>query len=74
MSQLQKPDMVCLQESKLEHVDRKLCLCLWEDDDFDWLAKDAEGRSGGLIVLWKMGSFELDSIFQGGSFLGLVGF
>lgn len=31
----QKPDMLCLQESKIEGVDRKLCSMLWAGDDFD---------------------------------------
>lgn len=32
---------------------------LWEGDDFEWVSKDANGRSGGLIVIWKKGSFEM---------------
>lgn len=27
MVKVQKPDMICLQESKVERVDRNLCLC-----------------------------------------------
>lgn len=51
---------------------RKLC-SLWDGDDFDWVTKDAEGRSGGLIVLWKRSSFMLSSQFQGNNFLGITG-
>lgn len=42
-------------------------------DDFDWVAKSAEGRSGGLIVLWSRGCFVMSSQFQGRHFLGLEG-
>lgn len=44
---VQKPDMLYLQESKWEGVDRKLCSLLWQDDDFYWVAKNAmEGLAG----------------------------
>lgn len=53
--------MVCIQETKIEGVDRQLCSMIWEGDDFDWVAKSAEGRSGGLIILWKRGCFVMNS-------------
>lgn len=37
------------------------------------MAKNSEGRSGGLIVLWRRGSFSLLSIFQGNNYLGVEG-
>lgn len=69
----QKPDMLCLQVSKFSGVDRKLCSFLWEGDDFDWFAKDAEGRYSGLIVLSKRYAFLLSIQFQGNNFLGVTG-
>lgn len=71
---MQRPDLVCLQETKLERVDRKLCSSLWEGDDFDWACKDASGRSGGLLVIWRKGCLEVSSIFFGSCFLGFDGF
>lgn len=37
------------------------------------MAKNSEGRSGGLIVLWRRGSFSLLSVFQGNNYLGVEG-
>lgn len=70
----QKPDMLCVQETKMLGIDRNMCSTLWEGDDFDWKAKDAEGRSGGLWILWRKDSFVLESVFQGSNYLGLVRF
>lgn len=47
---------------------------MWEGDDFDWVAQNADGRSGGLIIMWKRGCFVLNSEFHGDNFLGLEGF
>lgn len=71
---LQKPNMLCLQETKMEGVDRSVCSMLWEGDEFEWASKDAVGRSGGLIVLWNRECFEVVSVFTGSNFLGLEGF
>lgn len=30
----QKPNMLCVQETKMEVVDRKVCAQLWDCDDF----------------------------------------
>lgn len=69
----QKHDLVCLQYSKLASVDRSLCSQLWDGDDFEWVAKLADGRSGGLIILWSKLCFQLSDTFEGGHFLGLEG-
>lgn len=69
----QKPDMLCLQETKMEGVDRRMSSSLWEGDDFDWACKDVVGRSGGLLAIWKKDCFELQSIFCGPNYLGLEG-
>lgn len=37
------------------------------------MSKDANGRSGGLIVTWRKESFVLSSEFQGSNYLGFEG-
>lgn len=49
----QKLDLLCLQESKVEIIERVRCATLWDDDDFGRCFKASEGRSGGLIILWR---------------------
>lgn len=46
---------------------------IWEGDEFEWVSKDVVGRSGGLIILWKKGCFELIAEFNGANFLGIEG-
>lgn len=41
----QKHDMLSIQESKLEGVDRKLCSVQWGGNEFQWVAKNAAERS-----------------------------
>lgn len=69
----QKPDMLCLQETKTEGIDRRLCSMLWEGDDFEWVSKDDVGRSGGLLVIWKRECFELETVFYENNYVGLEG-
>lgn len=70
----QKPDMVCIQETKLMGMDSKLCSLLWEGYDFDWVAQNVVGRSGGLIIMRKKRCFVLNSEFCGDNFLSLEDF
>lgn len=44
-----------------------------EGDDFEWVAQNFEGRSQGLLVLWRRGCFVLNSEFNGRNFLGFEG-
>lgn len=68
-----KPDMLCLQETKLESIERKLCAGIWSSEDFQWAYKPAEGRSGGLLVVWDASCFEKTGGMQGEHFLRVDG-
>ncbi|MCH81872.1 hypothetical protein A2U01_0002665 [Trifolium medium] len=58
------PDLISIQETKLENVDRRLCATLWGSGDFDFVYKESEGRSGGLITIWDVNSFKLNSVVE----------
>lgn len=73
MVRQQKPDMLCIQETKMEGVDGRLSSMLWGGNDFDWLAQNATERSGGMIIIWKKESFEMTVEFSGSNFLGVEG-
>ncbi|GKV29207.1 hypothetical protein SLEP1_g38153 [Rubroshorea leprosula] len=45
--QVEKPDFLFLQETKLEKVDVSICRQLWNSDEFDWVVKGSFGASGG---------------------------
>ena len=45
-------DIVILQESEMEDVNRPVVFDLWGRRSMDWLALPFVGRSGGIIVIW----------------------
>lgn len=47
----QKLEVLSIQETKIEQVDRPLCRLLWDDDDFEWVSQPSPGASGGVILL-----------------------
>jgi hypothetical protein len=55
------PDFVCIQETKVENIDRRICVSLWGSDDFDFSFKESDERSGGLLTIWEVKSFKLIS-------------
>ncbi|XP_058758687.1 uncharacterized protein LOC131631944 [Vicia villosa] len=48
----QRPTFICIQETKLENIDRNLCLFIWGSNDFDFAFKPSNGRSGGILAIW----------------------
>jgi exonuclease III len=48
-----KLDLVCIQETKLEVVEKSLCEKLWDTNEFDFTFKTSNGRSGGLLMIWN---------------------
>lgn len=57
----------------METIDRHLCSMLWDGDDFEWVSKPAEGRSGGLLIIWNKVTFELVDSFDANYFLLVEG-
>ncbi|KAJ1413391.1 Endonuclease/exonuclease/phosphatase superfamily [Sesbania bispinosa] len=55
----EKADLLCVQETKMQEIDRKLCGSLWDDDKFDWASSSSEGRSGGLLTIWMASMFKV---------------
>ncbi|GKV46285.1 hypothetical protein SLEP1_g53277 [Rubroshorea leprosula] len=70
---VEKPNLLFLQETKLEGVEEGLCKKLWYSDDFDWNMKSSVGASGGLICVWDKSSFVKLGEFTGDGYLGIKG-
>lgn len=68
-----KVDLLCLQETKREQVDKKTCQSLWGDDDVCWEALPAENTAGGLLCVWNDKRFKLESKISGRGFILLDG-
>lgn len=47
----------CIQESKLEKCDDFICRSIWGRGNFEWMARDAVGRSGGILSIWNSDLF-----------------
>ncbi|KAG6659538.1 hypothetical protein CIPAW_03G042600 [Carya illinoinensis] len=46
-----KVDTVCLQETKLKMIDRRIVRSLWSGSHVDWLFLTSKGASGGVVVM-----------------------
>jgi exonuclease III len=44
-----RADIVCLQETKLDFIDRGIVRSLWGIQHVDWLYLGSEGASGGYL-------------------------
>ncbi|KAF5463070.1 hypothetical protein F2P56_019016 [Juglans regia] len=46
-----KADIVCLQETKLKVINRKIVRSLWSTNYVDWVYLASSGASGGIVVM-----------------------
>ena len=47
-----KADIVCLQETKMELINRGVICSLWGGQHVDWLYLGSMGASGGVLLMW----------------------
>ena len=47
-----KANIVCLQETKLELINRGVIFSLWGGHHVDWLYLGSVGASGGVLLMW----------------------
>uniref|UniRef100_A0A2N9IH31 Reverse transcriptase domain-containing protein n=1 Tax=Fagus sylvatica TaxID=28930 RepID=A0A2N9IH31_FAGSY len=51
-SRLWKADIICLQETKLAAIDRKVIQSLWGNQHVDWISLGSNGAAGGILLMW----------------------
>ena len=73
MVQKERVDMLCIQETKKEQIDKYVCHALWGDTEVKWELQSAINRAGGLLCLWNESSFRLDRKTSGQGFIYLEG-
>lgn len=61
-------DVCLLQETKRGALTKKMVASIWGRGDFDFLSKDADGQSGGLLCVWVRGLFDVQSTVIGEHF------
>lgn len=57
-----KPDMLFVQETKLENIDKYAIQRIWGNGDMDFVCSNAIGSSGGLLTIWRKDFFKVDNM------------
>ncbi|KAK8644374.1 hypothetical protein V6N13_123683 [Hibiscus sabdariffa] len=57
--QQQSVEMVFLMETKLEQISDELVKGIWWTDSFSFIASPSTGLSGGILVIWELGRFDI---------------
>ncbi|XP_058765931.1 uncharacterized protein LOC131639452 [Vicia villosa] len=65
-----KADIFLIQELKLKEVGIEVAGSLWQKESIGWSFSASEGRSGGLITLWKEYFMSAILSFRGIGYLG----
>lgn len=68
-----RPDMVFIQETKLESVDRLAIQRIWGVSNVDYACSNSEGASGGLLTIWNSSFFKPVNVTVNRSFILLQG-
>ena len=56
----QRIDLLCLQETKRESMDKVVCKALWGQSDYDWEWVPADNTAGGLLCVWDNSNFRVE--------------
>ncbi|KAL8484127.1 hypothetical protein ACS0TY_026721 [Phlomoides rotata] len=51
-------EICCLQETKMEVMNTKVCRSIWGSRPFDWSHQDAERNAGGILTIWNIEVFQ----------------
>ena len=52
MLKLWQPDIICLQEAKLELITSAIVRSLWRCHHVYWMFLGSNGASGGILLMW----------------------
>lgn len=69
-----RPHVVCIQETKIGVIDRRVVNSIGGERWFDWVYLEAVGSAGGILGMWdrrvitrmdsEMGSFSVSCLFK----------
>ena len=68
-----KIDLLCLQETKRDFLDKAVCQALWGHSDFDWGWFPAVNTAGGLLCVWNNTNFQVEVKISERGFIMLEG-
>ena len=66
-------DLLCIQESKKEVIERSMCQALWGDSEVCWVVQPAINTAGGILCLWSEKTFKMERKIIGTGFVMLSG-
>ncbi|KAL2974380.1 hypothetical protein AAZX31_14G101500 [Glycine max] len=66
-------EMLCLQETKKDVMDKALCQALWGDSDVKWELQPECNGAGGILCMWSEQIFKLEKKIIGCGFIYLEG-
>ena len=66
-------DIMCIQETKKEVIDKKLCQYLWGDSSATWECVPSINAAGGLLCIWNNESFSVERRAVGRGYIMLEG-
>ena len=69
----ERVDMMCLQETKKELVDKASCQALWGDSDISWAIQPANNSAGGILCIRSEHVFKLEKKCMDCGFIYLEG-
>ena len=73
LSLANKIDVLCIQETKKDSIDKKLCQYLWGDSNATWECLPSTNSAGGLLCIWNNDSFVVNRKSVGSGFILLEG-
>ena len=69
----EKLDMICIQETKKESIERSMCQAMWGDTTVSWEVQPTINSTGGLLCMWTENRFTLQRKVAGNGFICLTG-
>ncbi|XP_077237416.1 uncharacterized protein LOC143879116 [Tasmannia lanceolata] len=67
-----KPDLICLQETKMEVINRRIVQGLGVQGVWDFSFVGSSGASGGILVTWNENVWRLQDVWRGRFSLSVV--
>ncbi|GKV44765.1 hypothetical protein SLEP1_g51921 [Rubroshorea leprosula] len=61
------------KETKMGMIDKRDCRSVWGIDEVDWVAKNAEGMSGGILCVWNPSTLKKKRVLEGEYCIGIEG-
>lgn len=73
LRKMEDPDLICLQETKKELIDKAMCQAIWGDAEVSWEMQPAINSAGGILCMWCDKAFRLQRKVIGTDFIFLQG-